>query len=95
MLGARMTEAHPDTSATDWLTDPEAIELSPASRLIFARKRGLCGWCPYPNQGGYSHWYCQRKRRHLGRHRYRNYVFGRLVRSHTKFRPVTYKGQPA
>jgi hypothetical protein len=32
-----------------------------------------CQVSPPPGSGGYSHWYCDQKRKHAGPHRYRNY----------------------
>lgn len=34
-----------------------------------------CQQIPPKNSGGYSHWYCERKRKHAGEHRYRAYTW--------------------
>lgn len=34
-----------------------------------------CGVVPERGSGGYSHWHCDLKKRHLGPHRYRNYIW--------------------
>lgn len=39
-----------------------------------------CGFVPYPNSGAYGHWSCERRRFHLGRHRFVNYTIGRTPR---------------
>jgi hypothetical protein len=39
-----------------------------------------CGFRPFPGNGAYDHWTCQRSRFHLGHHRYRNYTVGRIPR---------------
>lgn len=39
-----------------------------------------CGFRPFPNNGAYGHWTCERQRFHLGRHRFRNYTIGRVPR---------------
>ena len=35
-----------------------------------------CQVVPPRDSGGYSHWYCQLKRKHAGAHRFQNYVWG-------------------
>lgn len=39
-----------------------------------------CPHHPYPGNGAYGHWQCQRDRWHLGRHRYVNYTTPRFPR---------------
>lgn len=68
--------------------DLEDLKLSPRSRLLMAHGLRICGWSPYPNHGGYRHWYCQRRRRHFGAHRFVNYVSGRIVRKQVHYKPT-------
>lgn len=35
-----------------------------------------CGFVPPRGSGGYSHWHCQLKRKHNGKHRFGNYIYG-------------------
>lgn len=37
-----------------------------------------CNATPPPGSGGYSHWHCQQKRRHVGLHRFNNMSWGEL-----------------
>lgn len=39
-----------------------------------------CGFRPFPGNGAYGHWTCQRPRFHLGRHRFCNYTVPRIPR---------------
>jgi hypothetical protein len=39
-----------------------------------------CGFAPFPGNGAYGHWRCQRNRYHLGRHRFQNYTVPRMPR---------------
>lgn len=39
-----------------------------------------CGHRPFKNSTAYGDWTCQRRRWHLGRHRYRNYTTPRIPR---------------
>jgi hypothetical protein len=39
-----------------------------------------CGYVPFPSDGAYGHWSCERQKFHLGRHRYRNYTVSRIPR---------------
>lgn len=39
-----------------------------------------CGHAPMPWSGAYGHWRCERRRLHLGRHRFRNYTVRRGAR---------------
>lgn len=68
--------------------DLEDLKISPRSRLLLARSVGVCGWSPYPNYGGYKHWYCQRRKRHIGVHRFENYVAGRVFRRQVHYKPT-------
>lgn len=40
----------------------------------------VCGFVPFPGSGAYGHWACQRRRWHLGRHRFNNYTIGQMPR---------------
>ena len=40
-----------------------------------------CGFVPFPGDGAYGHWSCQRRRWHLGRHRFNNYTVPRIPRA--------------
>lgn len=42
---------------------------------VHQRKPLTCQAVPPKGSGGYSHWYCDQKRRHDGPHRFRNYVW--------------------
>jgi hypothetical protein len=67
------------------------------NRLMDARSilAGACnastwtGQKPYGYAGGYSHWRCSRKRRHLGPHRFENYVFAGLRVEYKPIEPYT------
>lgn len=39
-----------------------------------------CGFVPFPGSGAYGHWACERRRHHLGRHRFVNYTIARIPR---------------
>ena len=39
-----------------------------------------CGFRPFPGNGAYGHWTCERRRFHLGRHRFVNYTIARVPR---------------
>lgn len=39
-----------------------------------------CGFVPFPGNGAYGHWTCQRPKRHRGRHRFNNYTIARVPR---------------
>ena len=77
-----------DRLVVRWRYDLDDLSLSPRSRLMMAQGLGICGWSPYPNAGGYKHWYCQRRRRHLGSHRFVNYVAGRVFRKRVHYQPT-------
>jgi len=37
-----------------------------------------CGFRPFPGNGAYGDWTCQRRRLHIGRHRFNNYTIARV-----------------
>lgn len=39
-----------------------------------------CGWVPFPRNGAYGEWACERRRWHLGPHRFVNYTIARIPR---------------
>jgi len=39
-----------------------------------------CDFHPFPGNGAYGHWTCERRRFHFGRHRFRNYTIGQVPR---------------
>lgn len=41
----------------------------------------VCAWTPYPGNGAYGHWKCERSRWHLGSHRFINYTIPRIPRA--------------
>ncbi len=45
-----------------------------------------CQVSPPPGSGGYSHWFCDQKRKHTGPHRYRNYVWD-PTKKHVEYAP--------
>lgn len=51
------------------------------ARLPRINRRGgphvICNHAPMPDSGAYGHWRCQRRRFHLGRHRFNNYTWRR------------------
>lgn len=44
-----------------------------------------CDHAPMPWSGAYGHWRCQRRRFHLGRHRFNNYTIRRGARLYGGF----------
>lgn len=52
----------------------------PVEQPVTDTPEAVCGFRPFPGNGAYGHWTCERRRRHFGRHRFRNYTIGRLPR---------------
>jgi hypothetical protein len=40
----------------------------------------VCGFRPFPGNGAYGDWTCERTALHLGPHRFRNYTIARIPR---------------
>lgn len=65
-----MTEAHPGRLYVE----------SERHRVATQMQRDDCAFVPYPGSGAYGDWRCERRRFHLGRHRFVNYTIGRIPR---------------
>ena len=71
-----------ETGPMGWLGD-KADNLRIHSNDRRARRRldrVVCGFRPFPGNGAYGHWTCQRQRFHFGRHRFNNYTIARIPR---------------
>lgn len=62
----------------------------------------VCDFRPFPGNGAYGHWTCQRRHGHMGRHRFGNYTIARmphvwrlrgLWRSHLADRRMRHRGK--
>lgn len=64
--------------AIDWWGLRSWLYAQGLHAAVHRKRPGACNATPGPGQGGYDHWHCGLKRRHVGLHRTGNYVWGEV-----------------